>query len=301
VSAVLDALRVRGGTASSRTLRAAAGRAALERAVAGGEVLRVGWGTYALPDVPAPLVAAAALHGVVSHDSAARLWLVEPLHRPSTAHVTVPPTSSRRERPGVRLHWSPIRGDEVMDRVTSPLRTVLDCSRSLPFGEALGVADGFLRRGLVEAADLRGAAEAARGPFRRRLRAVAEAADGRSANPFESALRAVVLEAGAGDFEPQVEVRAGAHGRVRPDLVDVGRRIALEADSFSWHGSRAALAADCRRYNALVASGFLVLRFSWEQVVGEPDRVAADVRDVVDLVDGHPAAQDRRTNPLRAE
>ena len=57
---------------------------------------------------------------------------------------------------------------------------------------------------------------------------------------------------------------------VRPDLVDARLKIALEADSFEHHGSRKALVLDCVRYDNLVADGWTVLRFAWEQVMYEP-------------------------------
>jgi len=283
---VVEDLRRRGGTARASVLVAAHGREALERAVRGGEVLRVARGAYGLGSAPPALLAAVAVSGVASHAAAARLWLVDTLHQPTGIDVTVPRTARRRPAvAGVRLHWSTLAPDEVHDRVTSPVRTVVDCARRLPFAESLGIADGFLRRGLVGVDELRRVAELSRGPGRARLLRVADGADGRSDNPFESALRAAVLEEGISSFVPQVTVVPGDHGPVRPDLVDVRRRIALEADSFSWHGSRAALARDCRRYNALVLGGFLVLRFSWEQVVGDPASAGRAVRAAVELVD----------------
>ncbi|WP_299036570.1 DUF559 domain-containing protein [uncultured Pseudokineococcus sp.] len=292
VSALLDDLARRGGTAAAATLVRVAGRGALQRAVAGGEVERLGWGVYALASAPPALRAAAAVRGTVSHASAAQLWMVDPLHRPARISVTVPRAARRRRPlPGTRLHWSDLAPADVDGPVTAPLRTALDCARSMPFEEALGVADGFLRRRLVDPGELRAAAAALRGAGRARAVAVASAADSRSDNPFESALRAVVLRCGAGAFVPQVVVDAGPLGRVRPDLVDEGRRVVLEADSFAWHGSRAALARDCERYDALVVSGYLVLRFSWEQVVGAPEQVAEAVRRVVALVDEGRAPQ----------
>ena len=51
----------------------------------------------------------------------------------------------------------------------------------------------------------------------------------------------------------------------------------LEADSFTWHGSRAALARDAARYDRLVAAGWRVLRFSYEAVMGEPEWVRAQL------------------------
>ena len=51
----------------------------------------------------------------------------------------------------------------------------------------------------------------------------------------------------------------------------------LEADSFEWHGDRAALRRDARRYNLLVVDGWIVLRFAWEDVMFDP----AYVREVL--------------------
>jgi very-short-patch-repair endonuclease len=43
--------------------------------------------------------------------------------------------------------------------------------------------------------------------------------------------------------------------------------LVLEADSFAYHGSQAALERDCRRYAELSRNGWTVLRFAWEQVM----------------------------------
>ncbi|HET6296152.1 MAG TPA: DUF559 domain-containing protein [Kribbella sp.] len=55
-------------------------------------------------------------------------------------------------------------------------------------------------------------------------------------------------------------------------------RLALEADGYLFHGGRADFAADCRRYDELVAAGWLVLRFTYEQVLSDPDWVIATIR-----------------------
>ncbi len=93
---------------------------------------------------------------------------------------------------------------------------------------------------------------------------VARHASAEPANPVESALRGIALDVGVTGLLPQrwVDVRSG---RVRPDLVDERLRMVAEADGFEWHGERASLAADCRRYDELVAEGWTVLRFAWEQ------------------------------------
>jgi len=101
-------------------------------------------------------------------------------------------------------------------------------------------------------------------------RQVAATADERAANPFESVLRAIAREVPGLEVRPQASLWHGGIFLGRPDLVDREHRIVLEADSFSWHGDRAALAHDCRRYDEMVFAGWLVLRFAYEQVMGEP-------------------------------
>lgn len=85
-------------------------------------------------------------------------------------------------------------------------------------------------------------------------------------------MRAIALEVGGLMVRPQVTIRT-PDIVVRPDLVDDQLRIVLEADSFAWHGGRAQLSADARRYDLLVVSGWLVLRFSYEHVMLQPQFV----------------------------
>lgn len=68
---------------------------------------------------------------------------------------------------------------------------------------------------------------------------------------------------------------------VRPDLVDERLRIVIEADSFEWHGGRSALRRDARRYDLLAADRWVVLRFSWEDVMFDPDFVRSVLQRVV--------------------
>ena len=132
--------------------------------------------------------------------------------------------------------------------MTSPLRTVLDCARTLPFAEALAVTDSALRREEVTAAELHDAVSTSRAKGVRAARAVVAAADGRAANPFESGLRAAVLLAGVAHSDPQLQVSTPCL-EARVDLGDPALRMVLEAESYAFHWSRCALDRDCRRYS----------------------------------------------------
>jgi very-short-patch-repair endonuclease len=281
--AVVEVLHHLGGTASAQDLATLCGRSALARAVDGGLVVRVARGRYALPAWPDPWVSAARLGGVVSHSSAARHWGLAVPSGGARGHVTVGRHRSGLSGRGVVLHWADLAATDVDSHVpvTAPLRTVLDCARSLPFAQALGVADSALRLGRVGRSELRLAADGLQGAGRARVRGVAGAADGRAESPLESTLRATFVLARITGFEPQLAIRDGAFF-ARVDLGDEPRRIVVEADSFEHHGYRDALVRDCERYDELVMRGWRVLRFAWEQVMFRPEWVVAIVRAVTE-------------------
>jgi very-short-patch-repair endonuclease len=121
-----------------------------------------------------------------------------------------------------------------------------------------------------------------RGPGAPRVRRVCAEATKEAANPFESVLRAIALEVPDLHVRPQLRIAPS----VRPDLVDADLRIVLEADSFAWHGSRAALRQDAKRYNLMVMDGWIVLRFAWEDVMFDPGYVSRVLKSVVSLAQG---------------
>ncbi len=164
--------------------------------------------------------------------------------------------------------------------VTSPVRTVIDCCLDLPFDEALAVFDSSWRDGL-KPREVQLAALALPRRSRDRVLAVARAADARSANPFESVLRAIALEVRGLRLQPQFEVRGpGFYARV--DLADELLRLVVEAESWTFHSGRKAFDRDCRRYNALVVDRWRVVRFTWEQVMFDPEYVKAVLQSLVD-------------------
>jgi very-short-patch-repair endonuclease len=270
-----EAVRRLGGTARWADLSRYTTQHSVRRALDRGALTRPARGVYALADLPAPAVAAARMGGALSHLSAAQHWGLELLHPSNAIHVTVPRHARPQRQPGVVVHYSDL---PEVDGATSPERTVLDCAGALPFAEALAVADSALRRALVTQDQLEKAAADWTGPGRTRRLRVTGHADARAANPFESGLRAVVIDAGLTGFVPQCPVTIGPT-TYWVDLGDPERKFALEADSFAFHGTREALARDCRRYDELVAAGWRVLRFAWEHVMFEGDWVAQMVRE----------------------
>lgn len=151
-----------------------------------------------------------------------------------------------------------------------------------PYDEALSVGDSALRLG-VPPQTLRRVAALASGPGSVQAGLVARRANGDAANVFESCLRAISHDVAGLDVRPQVVVRT-PRTRCRPGLADRRLGLVLEADSFEWHGDRAALRRDARRYNLLVADGWIVLRFAWEDVMFDPGYDRDVLETVVALV-----------------
>ncbi len=275
----VEALAHLGGTATHRQLLALATRGAIRHAVATGRLTREGRGRYALPTIAPARRIAHSLGGALSHTSAARHYCWPTLTTKEELHVTVPPERRVGQRPsGVVLHWAALSTTELFQQVTAPIRTVLDCA-ALPWPEALTVADSALRSGL-EPIELIDAAEASQGRGRRRKCHLAQQADRRAENPFESALRAVLLEAGLTGWIPQYVI-TGEGIFVVADLALPLRRLAIEADGYATHGSRRSFSRDLRRHDDLAALGWRTLRFTWEQVRHDPQWVVAVVRNVL--------------------
>jgi very-short-patch-repair endonuclease len=156
-------------------------------------------------------------------------------------------------------------------------RTVLDCARVLPFAESLAVADAALATGRLSHDELVAATAAMRGPACPNARRTSATAIHNSGSFLESMLRALLISEAVDGFEPQLLVSSGWF-RARVDLGHRAARLAVEAEGFEFHGSRRDFAADCHRYDELGAAGWLVLRFTYEQVIGDPAWVVAMIR-----------------------
>ncbi|MDP2775829.1 MAG: DUF559 domain-containing protein, partial [Nocardioides sp.] len=240
-------------------------------ALASGLVRRIRRHQVALPGAAEAAVAAAELGGTISHLSVAQHygWKVKAV----PSHPTITVSRGRRapaEEGSVELHWADLPTDAAADGVTTPLRTVIDCARAYDFDVALTVADSALRSGLVRKADLLEAAHASPRTGRRQTVRVAEEASAEADNPFESVLRAIALAVSGLAVRPQGWI--GDAGRA--DLVDERLMVAIEADSWEFHGgSRETFKHDVRRYAEFARRGWVVVRFLWEDVMHQPEKV----------------------------
>lgn len=273
------ALLVVGGVAPAAVLRRAVSRHELRTAVATGRIVRVGWGAYSLPDVDEHRSAAARVGGALTLLSAARHWQLPVKVPPRQPQVLVPRGRNVGEghRAGIDVRYGEVSRAEMRAGVTTFVHTVVECARWLEPDEALAVLDSALRSRKITRDELRSAVDASPRTRRSRARRLVDLADAEAANPFESVLRAIALEVPGFSAEAQGRVRGVGHA----DVADVRLRIALEAESWEFHGLREAFDYDIRRYTSMVRTGWLVVRFTWDDVMHKPDYVREVIADLV--------------------
>lgn len=279
-----------GGLATRARLIEATSRAAVDRALRDGTLVRVGQGRYTVAGVDEAASLAHSMNGVLSLTSAAlhHGWEVKLV--PERPHVLVPRNRNvpARFRGAVQLHRGDLDTDDISGGIaTSREVTLLQCLRQLPDDEALAIADSALRAG--EDATLRRIATAVRGFGSAKVRRIAAQARGEAANPFESVLRSIALSVPGLHVEPQLVI-SSPHVWARPDLVDKERRMVIEAESVEWHATAQGLRKDVRRYTLLTAEDWIVLRFLWEDAMHRRDWVRGVLERTV-------AGVDTRTQP----
>jgi very-short-patch-repair endonuclease len=77
--------------------------------------------------------------------------------------------------------------------------------------------------------------------------------------------------------QPQEPVYDHLGRIVRVDFVYRSLRIVIEADGFAFHSDPLARARDRQRRNRLEIEGWVVLTFTWEDVMFDPHSVVRDV------------------------
>jgi hypothetical protein len=233
----------------------------------------------------------AAGHGAVaSHRTAARIWrLVEP--RDDHVEILVP----RHRRPrlrGVTVHRST---DLLADRttvraripVTNPLRTIVDLGAVLPPEQVEDALDtGLAPPSLFSIAAIEWMRNEVAGPGRIGCGVLGKILDERAlgdeVNDSLLEPRMARLLKGAGlppaIFHHVITTPAGVF-LAEVDFAYPDVRLVIEVDGFRVHSTPKRMSKDFVRQNGLVPYGWYVLRFTWRQVVREPEMVALSIAD----------------------
>jgi len=223
-------------------------------------------------------VLAAGEGAVLSHISAARrLGLDVP--RDDSVQITI--AASRRAKVRGAKVWRSrnLSSRDITHRgsfrLTNLARTIIDLASVLDDGWLRACFDSAVRQNRSIVSWLWRALNSY-GPGRRgigRLRALLQQYRRTDEVP-DSALESIALElAKAVGHKPQVHynVLDGAYHVAEVDLAWPKLRLSIQCDGWKHHGTRAAFVGDRARDRALFNLGWAVLRYSWDDVVSNPD------------------------------
>jgi very-short-patch-repair endonuclease len=253
------AARQHGVVTSQQLYDAGMSHSAVSRWAQSGRLHRVHHGVYAVGHAGLSnegwwmaAVLACGETAVLSHVSAAALWKLLP-NSPGAIHVSIPSTSGREKRPGIRLHRCTSLAAGMATRrhgipVTSPARTIADLEslvspakhrRAIRQAEVLG-----LRTGLERDA-----------PTRSELEDIFLALCRRHRLPM-----------------PEVNVRIGT--RI-VDFLWREQRVVVETDGYRFHRGSQAFEDDHQRDLELRLLSYNPVRLSHQQVVHRPNEAIA--------------------------
>jgi very-short-patch-repair endonuclease len=279
-------------------------RGLVDKALARRRIVALHRGVYAVGHLSLPQLApgmAAVLavgdDALLSHHSAAAVWGFAP-PREGDVDITVVGRDAGRKRAGIHVHLAGALHPRDAGRIhnipiTAAARTLLDITPNLTPRQLERAFDRALKSRIVTRhAVAETAARAERRPGAARLAALARAelrapADTRSEaeERFHGLIRAGGLP------EPELNVRLG---RYTVDALWRRHRLVVEVDGYEFHSTRWSFESDRERDLELSSAGFEVMRFTWDQILNQPESVL--VRLTQRLAGA--AAQSRRSSRM---
>jgi very-short-patch-repair endonuclease len=228
---------------------------------------RRGW--IALPSAPEKLVAAARLGARISCTTALGLagaWVPDA----TLTHFRVPPSERASARPGTVFHHAVAHpgAAPVVDGIVTALPLAMRCAAR---DDAIAVLDSIVERRLLTRAQVL----LVLSELPQRLRQYGDLIDPGAQSGLETRFR---LRCRALNIPCRSQVWIDGVGRV--DFL-VGDRLVVELDGEENHAGVEAFTSDRHRDLALKERGFLILRLTYHQVMGEWDRVERLLRDLI--------------------
>jgi very-short-patch-repair endonuclease len=172
--------------------------------------------------------------------------------------------------------------------VTSPTQTLLDLGAVVPIERVAAALDSALLQGLTSMQYLskyldrfgkRG--RSGTGVLRRLL--IERENDARTESELERVFHRNVVKPGALPRPLfQHQIFDGETFITRRDFVYLHELVAIEVDGWRFHAGMKAWQRDLETDNRLIALGWVVLRFTWEDVCRRPHTVIRRIREVLD-------------------
>lgn len=242
-------------------------RRRIEAAVRQGRAVKVGWGWYAVPGSDPTVAAALARGRRITCYSALALYGLWVLDRSGTHEYGRKGIGGR----ATTGHRAACRWPN--DSPVAPLHYALDDAlRCGSASESAVVLESAINKRLLSFEEAESLLAAVPRDRRRQIGRIS----GLSESGTETLMHRI-LDAMRVPYRQQVRL---AHGH-RVDF-RVGKRLIIECDSLAFHGNTIdAYRVDRARDLASMELGFHTLRFTWQQIVFEPDRVEAAIRSAL--------------------
>jgi hypothetical protein len=235
--------------------------------------------------VAAFLIAQSARGAAASHQSAALIHRLDLLSAPKDGLVWMtrgPGTYRGRSVQGICFHSASLPKKHVTTLygvpVTTATRTVLDLARSLPFMEAVVIADSALRLGkTTKPGLLQMMSSCANWPGTDKARQAIEFSNELAESVLESCARVIFAKWGLPTPALQVDIIEGQFiGRV--DFYWPEYRAVAEADGQAKYEDPQRARQQIQRDSLLREAGYKVVHFTWTELFTDSARVIARIR-----------------------
>ena len=253
----------------------------VEHRVKSGEWLAVRRGVYRL-HAAAPLPETALWAALLwagptawlTEQGAAWWWGMEP---EAPTCWTFAGVTGGRSSPGVRLTQAFVdprdrqrhRGIPVVSRPWAVLTTAARWERDRP-GRGIHLVDHAKQTRAVRQEELQRAFDRHAGCWgSTSMRRLLLRTGDRAQSELERLAVSQLRQAGITGFQPNLTVRLRDGQAVEIDIAFPDRRIAIELDGYAFHSGAAAFRKDARRGNRLMAAGWTVRRFTWDDLLSD--------------------------------
>jgi predicted transcriptional regulator of viral defense system len=237
----------------------------------------------------------ALAHGTVaSHESATLVHGLPLLHEPTAGTVSLTRPAGRyrgSSEAGVRYHVAQVRREHVTTvhgaLVMTAGRTTIDLARTLPFMDAVVVADAAIRLRKTRKTELSSViAECKRWPGADQARRVVAFSSGRSGSVLESCARVVFDAFGLPPPELQAKIIGGMRVDSRGNLIALDEyhdykvdflwrdlKAVAETDGLMKYDSGQAAIRQLQRDRLIREAGYQVVHITWKELFERPERV----------------------------
>jgi hypothetical protein len=246
----------------------------------------LGWAAHlAWPGAVISHLTAAGIHGFPGQ--AEPVTAIAGSTTPGSAMAQVIVGPAARSVHGIRAHHGELPARDVTRLpggllVTTAGRTALDCLATMPLEDAWRLLAWVSTRGVLTRGDLAVAVRQRLGcRGTPQLLTLLRGSAGGAVSGGERRAHGLLRRAGICGWVANARV-VDAEGPIGVvDILFPEQRVVIEIDGWAAHGNREAFRNDRRRQNRLVAAGYLILRFTWDDLANRSERVIAEVRSVL--------------------